>query len=60
MIVDYKSDTIAGNRDDLVAFYAPQIAHYRRYWQKLTGRPTRAGLFFVATGQEVWLEESLP
>ena len=56
-IVDYKSDTIAGNLDDLVAFYKPQIAHYRRYWQQLTGRPTRAGLFFVSTGQEVWLEE---
>ncbi len=54
-IVDYKSDTIAGNLDDLVAFYKPQIAHYRRYWQELTGRPTKAGLFFVSTGQEVWL-----
>ena len=57
-IVDYKSDTIAGNLDDLVAFYKPQIAHYRRYWQQLTGRPTKAGLFFVSTGQEVWLEET--
>jgi ATP-dependent helicase/nuclease subunit A len=56
-IVDYKSDTIAGNLDDLVAFYKPQIAHYRRYWQQLTGRLTKAGLFFVSTGQEVWLEE---
>jgi ATP-dependent helicase/nuclease subunit A len=56
-IVDYKSDTIAGNLDDLVAFYKPQIAHYRRYWQQLTGCPTKAGLFFVSTGQEVWLEE---
>jgi len=56
-IVDYKSDTIAGNLEDLVAFYKPQIAHYRRYWQQLTGRPTKAGLFFVSTGQEVWLEK---
>jgi len=54
-IVDYKSDTVAGNLEDLVAFYKPQIAHYRRYWQQLTGRPTKAGLFFVSTGQEVWL-----
>jgi ATP-dependent helicase/nuclease subunit A len=54
-IVDYKSDTIAGNLDELVAFYEPQIAHYRRYWQQLTGRPAKAGLFFVSTGQEVWL-----
>ena len=58
-IVDYKSDTIAGNLDDLVAFYKPQIAHYRRYWQQLTGRPTKAGLFFVSTGQEVWLDEEV-
>ena len=56
-IVDYKSDAIAGNLDAIVAFYRPQIAHYRRYWKRLTGRPTRAGLFFVESGQEVWLEE---
>jgi ATP-dependent helicase/nuclease subunit A len=56
-IVDYKSDTVTDNLDDLVAFYKPQIAHYRRYWQQLTGRPTKAGLFFVSTGQEVWLDE---
>jgi ATP-dependent helicase/nuclease subunit A len=56
-IVDYKSDTIAGNLDDIVAFYKPQIAHYRRYWQQLTGRPAKAGLYFVSTGQEVWLDE---
>jgi ATP-dependent helicase/nuclease subunit A len=56
-IVDYKSDTVAGNLDELVAFYRPQIVHYRRYWERLTGRPTRAGLFFVSTGQEVWLDD---
>ncbi|HYR46936.1 MAG TPA: PD-(D/E)XK nuclease family protein, partial [Thermoanaerobaculia bacterium] len=54
-VVDYKSDTVAGGLEDLVAFYSPQVAHYRRYWEELTGRPTKAGLFFVATGQEVWL-----
>ncbi|HTO77106.1 MAG TPA: UvrD-helicase domain-containing protein [Thermoanaerobaculia bacterium] len=57
-LVDYKSDRIAGNLDDLARWYAPQIRHYRRYWSKLTGRPTRAGLFFVETGEEVWLPES--
>ena len=46
-----------GKLDDLARWYAPQIRHYRRYWSKLTGRPTRAGLFFVETGQEVWLPE---
>jgi ATP-dependent helicase/nuclease subunit A len=57
-IVDYKSDTVTNNLEELVAFYRPQIDHYRRYWRQLTGQPTRAGLFFVATGQEAWLEES--
>lgn len=53
-LVDYKSDTVAGNRDALVAFYSPQIAIYRRYWERLTGRPTRAGLHFIDTGETVW------
>ncbi len=55
-LVDYKSDTIAGNLDELVSFYSPQIEMYRRYWEKLTGQPTKAGLFFVQTGDEVWPE----
>jgi len=54
VLVDYKSDTIAGNLEELVAFYSPQIEMYRRYWETLTGRPTEAGLYFVSTGQEVW------
>jgi ATP-dependent helicase/nuclease subunit A len=53
-IVDYKSDAIADNLDELVAYYSPQIELYRSYWEKLTGRPTKAGLYFVSTGQEVW------
>jgi ATP-dependent helicase/nuclease subunit A len=53
-LVDYKSDTVGDKLDDLVAFYTPQIAIYRRYWERLTGSPTRAGLFFAETGQEVW------
>jgi ATP-dependent helicase/nuclease subunit A len=58
VLVDYKSDTIAGNLEELVSFYSRQIELYRRYWEKLTGRPTKAGLFFVQTGEEVW--QSLP
>ncbi len=51
ILVDYKSDTVtAENRASLEAFYAGQIAHYRRYWERLTGRPTRAGLYFLHTG----------
>ena len=55
MLVDYKSDHVGGNLGALVALYAPQIRHYRRYWEKLTGTPTRAGLFFVEAGEEAWL-----
>ena len=55
VLIDYKSDTIDGNRDALVRFYEPQIAHYRRRWRELTGRPTRAGLFFIQTGETAWI-----
>ena len=52
VLVDYKSDTVTPeNRADLEAYYAAQVAHYRRYWEKLTGRRTRAGLFFLHTGE---------
>ena len=35
VLVDYKSDTVTpANRAALEAFYAPQIAHYRRYWER--------------------------
>jgi ATP-dependent helicase/nuclease subunit A len=57
VLVDYKSDTISDNLEALVRFYEPQLAYYRRVWRDLSGRPTRAGLFFLHTGQEVWLEE---
>jgi ATP-dependent helicase/nuclease subunit A len=55
-LVDYKSDTVGENLPALIAFYTPQIELYRRYWERLTGRPTRAGLFFIATGEPVWLD----
>jgi ATP-dependent helicase/nuclease subunit A len=59
VLIDYKSDTVtAANRGAVEAFYAPQIAHYRRYWQRLTGRPTRAGLLFLATGELAMLPDS--
>jgi ATP-dependent helicase/nuclease subunit A len=57
ILVDYKSDHVAGNFRELADWYSPQIRHYRRYWEKLTGKPTRAGLYFVETGQEFWLAE---
>ena len=52
----YKSDTVTGNRNELVTFYSRQIELYRRYWERLTGRSTKAGLFFVQTGEEWWLD----
>ena len=55
VLVDYKSDRVAGNLAELTDWYASQIRHYRRYWERLTGKPTRAGLFFVETGEEAWL-----
>jgi ATP-dependent helicase/nuclease subunit A len=55
VVVDYKSDIVSDNRDSLVAFYRPQVEHYRKYWEKLTGRRTVAGLYFIHTGEEVWL-----
>lgn len=54
VLVDYKSDTVSGNLDALVRFYTPQIAVYRRSWQRLTGRPAKAGLYFIHTGELVW------
>jgi ATP-dependent helicase/nuclease subunit A len=61
-LIDYKSDTVTpANRSALLAFYAPQIAHYRRYWERLTGRTTQAGLFFLATGELAMLPDgSIP
>ena len=56
VVVDYKSDVVGPNLEELAAFYRPQVAHYRRYWEQLTGRPTKAGLFFIETGDEVWLD----
>jgi ATP-dependent helicase/nuclease subunit A len=52
VLVDYKSDKVTpANRASLEAYYRPQIELYRSYWEKLTGRPTRAGLFFLSSGE---------
>jgi len=55
VVVDYKSDIVSENRNSLVDFYRPQVEHYRKYWEKLTGKKTIAGLYFIHTGEEVWL-----
>ena len=56
MLVDYKSDRVGGRLSALAAWYAPQIRLYSRYWERVTGKPARAGLYFIETGEEVWLE----
>jgi ATP-dependent helicase/nuclease subunit A len=58
VLVDYKSDTLPAKGDaaPLVAFYEPQVRLYRRAWEELTGRPARAGLFFIQDGRTVWLD----
>ncbi|HEY4231758.1 MAG TPA: UvrD-helicase domain-containing protein, partial [Thermoanaerobaculia bacterium] len=59
VLVDYKSDALTPqNRAQLVRFYEPQVAMYRRYWERLTGRPTRAGIFFVQGTETVWMDTS--
>jgi len=58
VLVDYKSDAVTpANRAGLVAFYTPQVDTYRRYWRRLTGRPTRAGIFFAQTGDTEWIPD---
>jgi len=54
-IVDYKSDSTSGRLDALVAYYAPQVEHYARFWSQITNRPTDAGLFFVDGCIERWV-----
>ena len=54
-VVDYKSDVIDGRLDSLVKYYRPQVEHYARFWSSLTGKPTRAGLFFVDAAEMVWV-----
>jgi ATP-dependent helicase/nuclease subunit A len=61
-IVDWKSDVVAGGTDGiaaLVAHYAPQVAHYRRAWEAMTGQPAKAGLYFMDNGHLEWLEEEM-
>ncbi len=53
-VVDYKSDATKNRLDALVRYYTPQVEHYARFWQRLTGVPTRAGLFFVDGCIESW------
>ena len=54
VIADYKTDLIRPEllEEDLarlVAAYAPQVRHYTRFWQEITGEPVKeAGLYFTS------------
>ncbi len=58
-VVDWKSDVVESPQAlaGLVAHYAPQVAHYARAWERLTGKRAKAGLFFMDGGHLVWLGE---
>lgn len=53
-VVDYKSDSTKNRLDLLVSYYKPQVEHYARFWERLTGVATSAGLFFVDGCIEKW------
>jgi ATP-dependent helicase/nuclease subunit A len=54
-IIDYKTDSTAGRLQSLVDYYAPQVHAYVRFWQEITGQPSRGGLFFVDGAVERWM-----
>ncbi|MHC4662295.1 MAG: UvrD-helicase domain-containing protein [Planctomycetota bacterium] len=39
VIVDYKSDVIKNNLEELTAFYSPQLRLYAKFWRRLTDEP---------------------
>lgn len=48
VIVDYKSDDVGANLDEFIAYYAPQVNAYRKYWEEITGeKVAKAGLYFT-------------
>ena len=59
VIIDYKSDVTANRIQGLINLYAPQVRCYQRYWQQLTGEPTRSALYFVDSGHAQWLADDL-
>jgi ATP-dependent helicase/nuclease subunit A len=69
VIADYKTDRLAetaaekgidGARsafDELKDYYRPQVALYRRFWEKITGqRVKESGLYFTSLGTWVKLD----
>jgi ATP-dependent exoDNAse (exonuclease V) beta subunit len=54
-VIDYKTDQLGAGVEVLVARYAPQIRAYADHWSERTGRPARAGLHFIRSGETVWV-----
>jgi len=55
-LIDYKSDALTLPVEDLCRTYAPQLRAYRDQWERLTGDPTEAGLYFLEEPSRVhWL-----
>ncbi len=49
VLVDYKTDKVDGNLDNLVAYYSPQVKMYGKFWQETSGENVKeAGLYFIA------------
>jgi ATP-dependent helicase/nuclease subunit A len=54
VIVEYKTDTVAGRLNALVEQYRPQVEMYRQFWKVISGEPVKeAGVYFIDTG--VWI-----
>ncbi|MFH1421344.1 MAG: UvrD-helicase domain-containing protein [Planctomycetota bacterium] len=54
VIVDYKTDVIKDNLDELVAHYTPQLKLYATYWSKITGQSiAETILYFLSANKEV-------
>jgi ATP-dependent exoDNAse (exonuclease V) beta subunit len=56
-LIDYKTDQLVGDVDQLVARYTPQIRAYADHWSAQLNAPTRAGLHFIRNGETRWLEQ---
>jgi ATP-dependent helicase/nuclease subunit A len=52
VIVDYKTDRVAGDLDGHVKYYAPQVKLYARAWERLSKETVgNAYLYFTGPGE---------
>jgi len=57
VIADYKTDEVGDNLDDFVSYYSPQVRHYTRFWEKITGeKVAETGLFFTALNRWIRID----